>query len=68
MTTEPLAAPLPAVTLPITITIGDLSCQAGTITIEPGDVVGTIRREVAAFLREAADIYMQCSAEEVTDP
>lgn len=66
--TAPLAVPLPSVTLPITITVGDLPCQAGTITIEPGDVAGTVRREVAAFLREAADIYEQCPAEEVTDP
>ncbi|MER7726400.1 hypothetical protein [Streptomyces sp. NPDC096323] len=66
MTTAPLAVPLPPITLPITITVGDLPCRAGTITIEPGDVAGSIRSEIAAFLREAADICEQ-SAEEVTD-
>ncbi|MDT0432795.1 hypothetical protein [Streptomyces salyersiae] len=57
----------PTVTLPITVTVAGLPCQVGTLTIEPDDVPGSIRREVATFLREAADIYEQCPDEEVTD-
>ncbi|MEU0102218.1 hypothetical protein [Streptomyces sp. NPDC006267] len=57
--------PAASITLPVTITVGELPCQAGTITIEPGDTEGSLRREIAAFLREAADIYEQ-TAEEVT--
>ncbi|WP_430479316.1 hypothetical protein ACQZM9_21800 [Streptomyces sp. P11-1] len=48
--------PAASITLPVTITVGDLPCQAGTITIDPGDVAGSIRSKFAAFLREAADI------------
>ncbi|MES9554789.1 MULTISPECIES: hypothetical protein [unclassified Streptomyces] len=48
--------PAASITLPVTITVGNLPCEAGTITIDPGDVAGSIRREIAAFLREAADI------------
>ncbi|WP_326678521.1 hypothetical protein [Streptomyces sp. NBC_01237] len=48
--------PAVSISLPITITVGDLPCEAGTITIDPGDVAGSIRSEFAAFLREAANI------------
>ncbi|MFI0593690.1 hypothetical protein [Streptomyces griseus] len=48
--------PAVSITLPVTITVGDLPCEAGTITIDPGDAAGSIRSEFAAFLREAADI------------
>lgn len=47
--------PAASITLPVTITVGNLPCEAGTITIDPG-AAGSIRREIAAFLREAADI------------
>ncbi|MER7697029.1 hypothetical protein [Streptomyces sp. NPDC096095] len=59
--------PAASITLPVTITIGDLSCEAGTITVDAGKA-GSIRREIATFLREAADIYEQSTAEEVTTP
>ncbi|MEU4178190.1 hypothetical protein [Streptomyces sp. NPDC026589] len=59
--------PAVSITLPVMITVGDLSCEAGTITIEPDDTAGSIRREIAAFLREAADV-VERSAEEVTTP
>ncbi|MGW1151980.1 hypothetical protein ACWD45_11965 [Streptomyces rubiginosohelvolus] len=48
--------PAVSITLPVTITVGGLTCEAGTITVDPGDAAGSIRSEIAAFLREAANI------------
>ncbi|WP_405195169.1 hypothetical protein [Streptomyces anulatus] len=59
--------PAVSITLPVTITVGGLPCEAGTITVEAGDVAGSIRRDLPALLREAADYYEQ-TAEEVTTP
>ncbi|MFS0695120.1 hypothetical protein [Streptomyces nitrosporeus] len=58
--------PMPVVPLPITVTVGGLSCHVGTVTVEPDDVPGSIRQEIAACLRAVADYYEQCP-EEVTD-
>lgn len=59
--------PAISITLPVVIVVGDLPCQVGTITIAPGDVEGSLRRDLPGLLREAADTYEQFNAEEVTD-
>ena len=58
----------PTITLPVTFAIGDSACQAGTITVEPGDTAADIRREMGKLLREAADIIEDIDAEEVPTP
>ncbi|MGC5343655.1 hypothetical protein [Streptomyces sp. DT171] len=59
--------PAVSITLPVTITVGELPCEAGTITFGAGDAPGSIGRVLAAFLRTAADYY-ETAAEEVTTP
>ncbi|WP_329219232.1 hypothetical protein [Streptomyces microflavus] len=58
--------PAVSITLPVTITVGGLPCEVGTLTIDPGDVEGALRRDLPALLREAADACEQSTAEEVT--
>ncbi|MGW9385396.1 hypothetical protein [Streptomyces globisporus] len=58
--------PAVSITLPVTITVGGLPCEAGTITVEAGDVAGALRRDLPALLREAADCY-ETAAEGVID-
>ncbi|MFI8200040.1 hypothetical protein ACIF6K_26550 [Streptomyces sp. NPDC085942] len=59
--------PAVSITLPVTITVGGLPCEVGTITAEEGDMAGALRRDLPALLREAADYYEQ-TAEEVATP
>ncbi|MGW1405032.1 hypothetical protein [Streptomyces sp. NPDC002403] len=66
MTTAPLAVTLPSITLPVTITVGGMPCQAGTITTDPTDTHGSISRCLADFLRDVADVIEQTTSEEVT--
>ncbi|MCG7203967.1 hypothetical protein [Streptomyces arenae] len=59
------------ITLPVHVRVGDTEGHWGTITFPAGDgplTEATIRRETAAFFREAADrLENPCDCEEVPD-
>lgn len=59
-----ITVPATAVLLPVRISVGAHTVEAGTIALEPGD---RLLPSLAEFLREAADVIERMPAEEVTD-
>lgn len=53
----------PALTLPVTITVGGYTADVGTLTLDPGE---TVRDALADLFRAAADSLDRVPAEEVS--
>ncbi|MFE1842408.1 hypothetical protein [Streptomyces sp. NPDC059515] len=52
----------PPVRLPVILTVGDVTTEAGTLTLDPGE---TVRGALAVLFREAADALDRIPDEEV---
>lgn len=54
---------MPPVALSVTLTVGDVTTEVGTLTLDPGE---TVRGALAALFREAADAFDRVPDEEVS--
>ncbi|MFF8095696.1 hypothetical protein [Streptomyces sp. NPDC016675] len=53
----------PAVTLPVTLTVGNYTSQVGTLTLDPGE---TVQANLAELFRAAADALDRADDQEVS--